>query len=498
MKCLREKGQGPRIDQYFLRSQSSQSNEIQRQEANHSSQDISTPVIDVRRTCMDTVSDEPNDPCEPGVMTVFSSSSPSLTFSRVFCRAINQFAETLTQNFLHGSNFELQLWNNYFHLAVAFLTQKSLQLENYSHVKRSAILYKQASRKGWPRYVSITNREHQISFIPDLVGPILEMTLVPHVELQRSTIPLFFDMMLCEYRLTAKFSSFEDEIIKKLDSEVEGGRGDEQYKQLFQKTLLDCCKKHPHLAKPCENFVAMVTGLMERLLDYRAVMYDENQAYRMRYLHKLRDLHLHYENYTEAAFTLLLHAKLLKWSDEPFSAQTQGFESMHTQRQVKESLYSKIIDYFDKGKMWEDAIVLCKELAQQYESELFDYEMLSANLMWEDAIVLCKELAQQYESELFDYEMLSANLNMIFIHRGKEYERREDFELQLMTQFPSAEKLKTTSPPGDDIKNSPGQCILHVTPPLTALLDIQCFTVQPILVENNLFKNKCVPDQILE
>ncbi|MGH0124522.1 UNVERIFIED_CONTAM: hypothetical protein FKN15_074120 [Acipenser sinensis] len=66
MKCLREKGQGPRIDQYFLRSQSSQSNEIQRQEANHSSQDISTPVIDVRRTCMDTVSDEPNDPCEPG------------------------------------------------------------------------------------------------------------------------------------------------------------------------------------------------------------------------------------------------------------------------------------------------------------------------------------------------------------------------------------------------------------------------------------------------
>ncbi|MGH0138737.1 UNVERIFIED_CONTAM: hypothetical protein FKN15_037137 [Acipenser sinensis] len=72
MKCLREKGQGPRIDQYFLRSQSSQSNEIQRQEANHSSQDISTPVIDVRRTCMDTVSDEPNDPCEPDVWKFFT------------------------------------------------------------------------------------------------------------------------------------------------------------------------------------------------------------------------------------------------------------------------------------------------------------------------------------------------------------------------------------------------------------------------------------------
>ncbi|MGH0124279.1 UNVERIFIED_CONTAM: hypothetical protein FKN15_017966 [Acipenser sinensis] len=75
MKCLREKGQGPRIDQYFLRSQSSQSNEIQRQEANHSSQDISTPVIDVRRTCMDTVSDEPNDPCEPDRSVILADRS---------------------------------------------------------------------------------------------------------------------------------------------------------------------------------------------------------------------------------------------------------------------------------------------------------------------------------------------------------------------------------------------------------------------------------------
>ena len=48
----------------------------------------------------------------------------------------------------------------------------------------------------------------------------------------------------------------------------------------------------------------------------------------------------------------------------------------------------------------------------------------------------------------------------MFIYRGKEYERREDFEARLLTQFPNAEKMKTTSPPGDDIKNSPGQCIL--------------------------------------
>lgn len=38
--------------------------------------------------------------------------------------------------------FSLQLWNNYFHLAVAFLTQDSLQLENFSQAKRNSILAK--------------------------------------------------------------------------------------------------------------------------------------------------------------------------------------------------------------------------------------------------------------------------------------------------------------------------------------------------------------------
>ncbi|NWZ14875.1 DOCK1 protein, partial [Agelaius phoeniceus] len=58
--------------------------------------------------------------------------------------------------------------------------------------------------------------------------------------------------------------------------------------------------------------------------------------------------------------------------------------------------------------------------------------------------------------------------NKVFIYRGKEYERREDFEARLLTQFPNAEKMKTTSPPGDDIKTSSGQYI-------------QCFTVKPKL-----------------
>ena len=40
---------------------------------------------------------------------------------------------------------------------------------------------------------------HKIKFIPEMVGPILEMTLIPEEELRRATLPIFSDMMTCEH-----------------------------------------------------------------------------------------------------------------------------------------------------------------------------------------------------------------------------------------------------------------------------------------------------------
>uniref|UniRef100_A0A8V0XT84 DOCKER domain-containing protein n=1 Tax=Gallus gallus TaxID=9031 RepID=A0A8V0XT84_CHICK len=432
---------------------------------------------------------------------------------REFLRAINQFATTLTEKFLSSSSFELQLWNNYFHLAVAFLTQDSLQLENFSQAKRTAILAKYGDMRAKIgaaiRDMWYNLGHHKIEFIPGMVGPILEMTLVPELELRKSTIPIFFDMMLCEYQLTASFSRFEDEILRKLDSEVEGGRGDEQYKQLFESILLSCCRAHPELSRPGESFVALVTGLLERLLDYRAVMNDENKTYSMsctvnllnfykeidrqamyiRYLYKLKDLHISYENYTEGAYTLLLHARLLKWSDEANTAPMQGLHSpsLHTQRQLKEALYNQIVNYFDQGKMWEEAIHICKELAEQYESEIFDYEMLSEILVkakfYEKILKVLRPSPDYFAVGYYGQGFPTFLRNKVFIYRGKEYERREDFEMRLLSPFPNAEKLQTTSPPGPDITQSPGQYI-------------QCFTVQPVEEPRIRLRDRSIPEQI--
>uniref|UniRef100_A0AAX7SLX6 Dedicator of cytokinesis 2 n=1 Tax=Astatotilapia calliptera TaxID=8154 RepID=A0AAX7SLX6_ASTCA len=386
-----------------------------------------------------------------------------------------------------------------------FLTE-SLQLQHFSPTKRNKILAKYGDMR---RLIGFAIRDiwyklgsHKICFIPGMVGPILEMTLIPEEELRRATIPIFFDMITCEHARFGNFSKFENEIILKLDHEVEGGGGDERYMQLLESILLDCAAEKPTLRPQVQHFVSLVKGLLIRLLDYRTVMSDDSRNNRMsctvnllnfykdinreamyiRYLYKLRDLHLECENYTEAAYTLLLHSRLLKVGQFEF-------HGSQTQRQLKETLYDTIIDYFDKGKMWEEAITLCKELAEQYENEIFDYELLSKRLekqakFYENIMKILRPKPDYFAVGYYGQGYPPFLRNKVFIHRGKEYERREDFQNQLMSQFPSAVRLNTTTMPGDDIKNSPLQYI-------------QCFTVQPVLEIPPRLKNKPVPDQII-
>uniref|UniRef100_A0A3Q3AKM7 Dedicator of cytokinesis 2 n=1 Tax=Kryptolebias marmoratus TaxID=37003 RepID=A0A3Q3AKM7_KRYMA len=432
--------------------------------------------------------------------------------NKVFLRAINTYADTMNQKFLSNDDFEVQLWNNYFHLAVAFITQESLQLQHFSPTKRNKILVKYGDMR---RLIGFAIRDiwyklgsHKICFIPGMVGPILEMTLIPEEELRRATIPIFFDMINCEHTQFGNFQKFENEIILKLDHEVEGGGGDERYMQLLETILLDCAAEKPTLKPQVQHFVSLVKGLLIRLLDYRTVMSDDSRNNRMsctvnllnfykdinregmyiRYLYKLRDLHLEGENYTEAAYTLLLHSRLLKWSDEMCSPQFE-FHGSQTQRQLKETLYDTIIDYFDKGKMWEEAITLCKELAEQYENEIFDYELLSKRLekqakFYENIMKILRPKPDYFAVGYYGQGYPPFLRNKVFIHRGKEYERREDFQNQLMSQYPSSVRLNITTMPGDEVKNSPLQYI-------------QCFTVQPVLEIPPRLKNKPVPDQII-
>ena len=75
--------------------------------------------------------------------------------------------------------------------------------------------------------------EHKLHFIPSMVGPFLEVTLVPELELRKATLHIFFDMMECEQRTRGNFRQVESELIDKLDILISDNKGDDEYRRLF-------------------------------------------------------------------------------------------------------------------------------------------------------------------------------------------------------------------------------------------------------------------------
>ncbi|XP_070539835.1 dedicator of cytokinesis protein 1-like isoform X2 [Ptychodera flava] len=428
--------------------------------------------------------------------------------------AMKHFSQTLNKNFISDQDFEYQLWNNFFHLAVAFLTQSPLQLEHFSTGKRTKIIekYKDMRREvGIEIIHTMWNYlgRHKIRFIPEMVGPFLEVTLIPETELRKATIPIFFDMMQCEFNTRHNFKEVESEMITQLDVLVEGGRGDEQYKDLFNSIMSELCSKHQFLCNSGAEFVRLVIRLLERLLDYRAILTDENKENKMsctvnllnfykeiekqemylRYLYKLCDLHLECDNHTEAAFALHLHADRLKWSDDRLPFPLDKYPQATTQRQLKEALYYDIVQYFDKGKMWENGIKLCKELAKQYENELFDYVQLSQLLkrqagFYDNIMRLPRPEPEYFRVGFYGQGFPLFLRNKLFIYRGKEYERLADFNSGLQNMYPTAKMMDKTTMPEKDILESKGQ-------------HLQICKVHPVEELNKKFKGKMVNDQIL-
>ncbi|XP_008197863.2 dedicator of cytokinesis protein 1 isoform X2 [Tribolium castaneum] len=450
----------------------------------------------------------------------------------VILKALRFFSHTIRDRFFE--RFEHQAWNNFFHCAIAFMTQPALQLETFSFSKRMKIIriYKDMRREtGFEiRSMWFNLGQYKVQFVPSLVGAILEMTLIPEPELRKATIPIFFDMMQCEFyssrfelesygdtkrdssHIKGNFNDFENEMIAKLDILVEGGKGDENYKDLFHDIMMEHCSQHATMNETGIKFVKTVTRLMERLLEYRCIITDENKENRMsctvslldfyaeinrkemyiRYLNKLYDLHLECDNYTEAAYTIDLHAKLLNWTDEdlPQLLKTNRHPKAHTHRQLKEALYYNIIENYDRGKLWECAIKKCQELASQFESETYDYHRLSQlhkrmSTFYDDIMKKGRAKPEYFRVGYFGKGFPQFLQNKVFVYRGKEYERLTEFNTRILNEFPKAELLNKLTPPGEDITESDKQYV-------------QINKVDPVMDEKkHRFSGKPVSEQIL-
>jgi hypothetical protein len=256
--------------------------------------------------------------------------------NRVLARTIINCSNALVAFALDDKVFAPSVWDSFFSLCAELLTQPCLQLERLSDYRGHS--YQQ--QYGDVRLsvgCHVATLWHKLgdkkgSFIPNLVKPFLEISLLKHKELRRVCLPLVMDIMVCEQKASCNFKRVETEVFDKIDELVTSGCGDEEYKELFQDILHPLCADND-LGSTGEVFISSVSRLIGLLLDYRNVSSGDGHKERrmgcmlnllnfyreiekeelyIRYIYKLAELHEKDQSFTEAGFTLLLRAKGLE------------------------------------------------------------------------------------------------------------------------------------------------------------------------------------------
>uniref|UniRef100_A0AAX7V7H1 Dedicator of cytokinesis 3 n=1 Tax=Astatotilapia calliptera TaxID=8154 RepID=A0AAX7V7H1_ASTCA len=411
-----------------------------------------------------------------------------------------QFLSPALHKNFSDADFDFKVWNSFFSLTVLYINQPSLQLESLGPAKRKKVLDKYGDMRVMMAYELFSmwqklgdNKPH---FIPGMMGPFLGVTLVPQTEVRNIMIPIFHDMMDWEQRKNGNFKQVEAELMDKLDSMVSDGKGDDNHRELFSLFLLEKIEQETWRETGI-SFVTSVTRLVERILDYRDCMKGDEMENKkiggsvnlmnfyksevnkedmyIRYIHKLCDLHLQAEDFTEAAFTLLLYWELLQWEDRPLR------DFLHypcqSEWQRKENLSRKILHYFNKGKCWEYGISLCRELAFQYET-LYDYQSLSWIRKMEAAYYDNIIEQQRIEPEFFRMGFYGRKFpfflrNKEFVCRGYDYERLEDFQQRMLGEFPQAIAMQHPNIPDDTILQSDAQYLqIYAVTPVSDISDV--------------------------
>uniref|UniRef100_A0A674K0H0 Dedicator of cytokinesis 4 n=1 Tax=Terrapene triunguis TaxID=2587831 RepID=A0A674K0H0_9SAUR len=375
-----------------------------------------------------------------------------------------------TKDELRVSN---RIWDSYFYLAVIFINQLCLQLEMFTPSKKKKVL---------ENFLLILG-EHKLHFIPALIGPFLEVTLIPQPDLRNVMIPIFHDMMDWEQRRSGNFKQVEAKLIDKLDSLMSEGKGDETYRELFN-SIIPLFGPYPSLLKKIERETWRESGVSLIATNFYKTELNKEEMY-IRYIHKLYDLHLKAQNFTEAAYTLLLYDELLEWSDRPLREFLNY--PMQTEWQRKEYLHLTIIQNFDRGKCWENGIILCRKIAEQYES-YYDYRNLSKLRMMEASLYDKIMDQQRLEPEFFRVGFYGKKFpfflrNKEFVCRGHDYERLEAFQQRMLNEFPHAIAMQHANQPDETIFQAEAQYL-------------QIYAVTPIPESQEVLQREGIPDNI--
>ncbi|KAG8760434.1 hypothetical protein FRC14_003131 [Serendipita sp. 396] len=411
--------------------------------------------------------------------------------------------------------FNSNLWREGFTLLLKLLSSDQLVIEEFSPQKRRAvwrlagdirgegagILLRLWDALGWPESVSqnagaVTRYGGFQVALNSLVGNVLDLCLSHHDQLRNNAVHILYSMIVSEYHLSEHFNDIETELVNKLDALfMSDSKGDDISRAFFisqLRLLFESSNVEEQLRQRVSDFLDSVDLFLELLMNVRELPEgDEYQDDRViatlrlmnfirrigrdeiyiKYVHQLVNMHLQSQNYVEAALTLKLHADLYEWDLNSFVPPMVDLDLPQQSHFVrKETLCLLILDYLGKGKAWESAIEVCKELAFQHSEVTFNYHRLSEILLHQATLLEHIVTDQRYYSEYFRVAFYGsfpvALRNKQFIYRGDVWEKYPAFCERMISKHPGAQLIKNSTEPSEEIR-------------FGTVLYIQCTQVTP-------------------
>lgn len=412
-------------------------------------------------------------------------------------RALSKMSSVLTEFFLplpdEADQFSTDLWRAFFDALLKLVGSDALAMETFPEQKRRAVwkiagdvrehgaelLQRSWEAIGWEASAEEKDQYglekmggFQVQYVPGLVAPIVELCLSVHEGLRSVAIEVLQTMIVSEWTLSEDLSLIQAEMIDCLDHLFKTKHLTESVLQKhFIQELVELFE--PLSQAPDEPLLAALKGLIatiDDLLDLLVAVHSteatgeifhimdtlhlmeflkdmQKEDMYIRYVHQLVDLQVEANNHTEAGLALRMHAELYEWDPnvavdpltEPNMPPQSAFER-------KEQLYFQMVEHFETGQSWDNALSAYAELALQYERNVFDFVKLART---QHAIAKIHESiakGQRFNPRYFRvvYKGLGFPVGLRdkqFIFEGSSTDRLASFTDRMQEQHPAAQIL---------------------------------------------------------
>jgi hypothetical protein len=412
-------------------------------------------------------------------------------------RALTKLFNILVDSFLplpdEADQFNTELWRAFFDALLKLVGSDALALETFPEQKRRAVwkiagdvrehgaelLQRSWEAIGWESSVEDKSQYglekmggFQVQYVPGLVAPIVELCLSVHEGLRSVAIEVLQTMIVSEWTLSEDLSLIQAEMIdcldhlfktKHLTESVLQKHFIQELVELFEPLAQD--PEEPLLAA-LKSLIATIDDLLDllvavhsteatgeafqimdtlHLMEFLKDMQKEDMY--IRYVHQLVELQVEAQNFTEAGLALRLHAELYEW-DPTFTVDPLTEPNMPPQSSFerKEQLYFQMIEYYETGQSWDNALSSYSELALQYEHNIYDFVKLART---QHAIAKIHESiakGERFNPRFFRvvYKGLGFPVGLRdkqFIFEGSANDRLASFTDRMQQQHPSAQIL---------------------------------------------------------